>query len=247
MDQAKPSEPTGSLGPPASLRKKLVWRVKSRRKYEKRKVAGLCAYSGCPAAAATTHSYCSKHLQAMGAWRKKVVKKRKEEGLCAYCGTRRSFWGVHCIICRQKFIKNPLPPGARRALRLYREAEQKLELELTEARARFEIRKLLASGNIKGDHAKALRLYAGTNVSRGSRWRTYQEVGQLMHLSKERVRQLLKPSKIIIADKLADKVPWRPVRRGIRGDKFPRAYRKLNCPPRRSGSARSTNWKNSAG
>lgn len=245
MDHANLSEPTDSFGPPDSLRRKLSWRIKSRRNYEKRKAAGLCGYPGCPAAA-PVHSYCAKHLDAMAERHRRVLHQRKKEGLCTYCGTRPPFWGVYCIICRERFFKNPLPLGARRALRLYRKAEQQFELELAQAQARFEIRKLLASGNITGDYAKALRLYAGTNVSRGSRWRTYQEVGQLMHLSTERVRQLLKPSKIIIADKLSNKVPWRPVRRGSRGDKFPRPYRKLNCAPLRSGSARSTNWKNSA-
>ena len=245
MDQAKLSAPTDSFGPPDSQGRKLSWRIKSRRKYEKRKAAGLCANSGCPAAAANLHSYCSKHLHAMGAWKKQVVNTRKNEGLCTYCGKRPSFWGMFCIICRQKFIKNPLPLGARRALRLYREAEQKFELELTQAQARFEIRKLLASGNITGDYAKALRLYAGTSVSRGGRWRTYQEVGQLMHLSIERVRQLLKPSKIIIADKLAGKVPWRPVRGGSRGDKFPRPYRrKRKSVAVRKDSSRSTKLEN---
>ena len=160
MDQAKLSEPTKSFWspesfePPDSLRRKLSCRIKGRRKYKKRKAAGLCAYSSCPAAAATLHGYCSKHLHTMGARKRKVVNKRKKEGLCAYCGTRPRFWGVFCIICRQKFIKNPLPLGARRALRLYREAEQKFDLELAQAHARFEIRKLLASGNITGDYAK---------------------------------------------------------------------------------------------
>jgi len=240
MDQAKLSEPTDFFVTPVPLRRRLSWQSKSRRDYEKRKAAGLCAYAGCPAAV-TLHRYCSRHLDAMAERKRRVLKQRKKEGRCTYCGTEPAFWGVYCIICRQRFFKNPLPAAARRALRLYREAEKKFELELTQVHARFEIGKLLASGNLSGDYAKALRLYAGTNVSPNSRWRTYEEVALLMHLSKERVRQLLKPSKIIIADRLAGKVPWKPVQRGKGGDEFPRPYRlKRKCAPVRSGSSRST-------
>ena len=233
---------------PPELRRRLSWRTQRRREYEKRKVAGLCAYASCPVAV-RLHRYCGKHLQAMAERQRRVFKQRKKDGLCTYCGTQPPFWGVRCILCRQKFCKDLLPAGARRALRIYREAERQFELELTQARARFEIRQLLARGNITGDYARALRLYAGTNASRGSRWRTYREVGLLMHLSTERVRQLLKPSKIILADKLADKIPWKPVRRSNRGDNFPRRpyRRKHKCAPVRNDSALDLIGKNSAG
>ena len=59
------------------------------------------------------------------------------------------------------FAKHPLPFGARRALRLYREAEHEREREQIEVEARHAVRKLLASGDINGDAAKALGLYAG--------------------------------------------------------------------------------------
>ena len=239
MDQAKLNEQTESFEASKSPRRKVGWRIRSRRNYEKRTAAGLCTYAGCTAAA-SSHRYCEKHLQAMAERQRRRLQKRKKEGLCRDCGKRPAFWGLQCIICRQTSSRNPLPLGARRALREYREAEKKLELEMSQAHARFEIRRLLASGSVTGDYAKALRLYAGTSVSRCSRWRTYQEVGRLMHLSIERVRQLLKPSKIILADKLGDKVPWKPVRRNSHGDKFPRVYRrKLKCAALRNGSSRS--------
>jgi hypothetical protein len=138
--------------------------------------------------------------------------KRTNEALCIYCGLLPQFWGVRCVICRQLWAKHPLPFGARRALRLYREAESKREDEQVEVEARHAVRKLLAIGDVNGKHAKALRLYAGVD---NGKWRTYAEVGKVMHISKERVRQLLVPPKITLALILGDRVPWRPMQENL--------------------------------
>lgn len=165
---------------------------------------------------------------------KKIVDDRKKKGLCTYCGERPQFWGWRCIICRQAKAKNPLPFGARRALKLYREAESQFKRELLEAEARFEIRKLLATGGITGDYAKALRLYAA--IDRGG-FRTYDQVGKLMRLTKERIRQLLKPAKILLAEKLATGVPWKAVQGGP-DHTFPRrAYKRRSKSDRMSRNA----------
>jgi hypothetical protein len=94
---------------------------------------------------------------------KERYNERIKKGLCIYCGMRPGFWGVRCVICRQRFAKHPLPFGARRALRVYREAEEQHEVELRKVAARFVARKLLASGDINGQQAKVLRLYAGVD------------------------------------------------------------------------------------
>ena len=139
---------------------------------------------------------------------KKRCQTRKDKGLCIHCGLRPQFWGVRCLLCRQQFTpgQNKLPRGLRRALQSYRQAEELFELEQRQVRTRFVIRKLLAMEDITGAPARALRLYAG--IEDGS-WRTYEQVGQMMHLSKERVRQLLRPSKIILTELLDGKVPWK--------------------------------------
>jgi hypothetical protein len=93
-------------------------------------------------------------------------------------------------------------------LRLYRKAERKFEIEQRQAQARCAIRKLLARRDLNGDHAKALRLYAGLDTDH---WRTGVEVGKLMGISRERVRQLLYPSKVILAEMLGGNVPWKPL------------------------------------
>src|SRR5882724_2663279 len=155
--------------------------------YRRRKASGLCTSSGCHARVELSNSRCRKHLEEMSRRNKEQYQQRMRRGLCIYCGERPPFWGVRCVICRQRFSKHPLPYGARRALRLYREAERKRQQEQVEVEARHAARKLLAGGELNGKRAKALRLYAGVD---DGEWRTYKEVGMTMHISKERVRQL---------------------------------------------------------
>lgn len=113
-------------------------------------------------------------------------------------------------MCRELFAKNehPLPIGARRALKLYREAEIQFEIEQRQTHARFAIRKLLAGDAIKGDRARALYLYSGLDTGV---WRTHLEVASAMNLSHERVRQLLYHSKLVVSRMLNGDVPWKPL------------------------------------
>jgi hypothetical protein len=135
--------------------------------------------------------------------RKKEVRARKRQGMCVDCGEQPQFWGIRCLICRQRFKKGAkaLPAGATRALRLYRDAEHQLTIELRQANARFEIRKLLATGDLAADLEKALRLYAGLD---DGHWRNYAEVGRLMRISRERVRQLLYPYRTVLTKTLGN-------------------------------------------
>lgn len=189
---------------------RVLRRESSRRQYQKRKTVGLCAYFGCSAQPEAGRRYCQRHLDQMSAKNRRRQKERKNHVLCIYCGVRPQFWGVRCLVCRQIFIKDRqgLPVGARRALRLYREAEALFELEQSQTQARFAIRKLIAAGEVAGDREQALRLYAGLDTSG---WRTYQQVARLMNISKERVRQLLYPAKLILTERLGGNVPWKPL------------------------------------
>jgi DNA-directed RNA polymerase sigma subunit (sigma70/sigma32) len=94
--------------------------------------------------------------------------------------------------------------GARRALRLYRKAEAERDLEHAQVEARLAARKLLATGDITGKRARALRLYTGIE---DGKWRTYKEVGQVMGITSQAVSQLLLPSKIVLERILADRSP----------------------------------------
>ena len=158
--------------------------------YQKRKAVGLCGYGRCTNQAEGAHTLCQKHLRLVAERAKERLAQRRAQGLCTYCGERPQFWGRNCIICRQVFATDPLPFGARRALRLHREAEVKLVLKQKQR----EVAKLLATGRVEGKQAEALRLYMGLDKGRP---RSYAEVGKLMKLSRERVRQLLLPFKLI--------------------------------------------------
>jgi hypothetical protein len=186
--------------------------TQNRLNYRSRKAVGLCSYGRCPAKAEFGHTCCRKHLQAMSKRRIKRCKERLDRRLCVYCGKRPQFWGRKCIICRQLFAENVLPRGAKRALRLYREAEARLLHQQIENDARAAALELLSSKSVECRWAEALRLYAGID---NGKWRTYDEVGQLMSISKERVRQLLLPSKVTLATILGHKVPWRPVPKNL--------------------------------
>jgi hypothetical protein len=220
-------------------------RASSRRQYAKRKAEGLCAYGGCRTKPDAGHVHCSRHLMLMSRNNRARVLERKAKGLCIYCGERPQFWSVRCVICRQLFVRDrhSLPTGARRALHLYREAERKREREQLQLQARFSIRKLLATGTISGDHARALKLYAGLD---NGAWRTYSQVARLMRISKERVRQLLYPSKLILTETLGGNVPWPPLTTKStltpqeRSWRAPRPFRSPQTNPARLRATTST-------
>src|SRR5687768_5895538 len=97
--------------------------------YQKRKAVSLCIYGRCTARADAAHAQCQNHLRLMAKRARERLAQRKAQGLCTYCGERPQFWGRKCIRCRQVSAANPLPFGARRALRLYREAEARVVRE----------------------------------------------------------------------------------------------------------------------
>lgn len=99
-------------------------------------------------------------------------------------------------MCRQFFAKDPLPSGAKRALREFREAERRREAEQVFKKRQRMIVELINTGKVTGKAAEALCLYTG--IRTGKR-RTYREVGKLMNLSGERVRQLLVCAKDVLA------------------------------------------------
>ena len=134
-----------------------------------------------------------------------IYKRRKNQQLCCACGTRPQFWGLRCVICRQLFAKDPLPRGARQALRRYRELDAVHQGERDRETVRNAARELVSEGNLTVREAEALVLYLGLE---DNGWRTYKEVADLMQVSGERVRQLLLGPKAALAES-GLKVPWR--------------------------------------
>src|SRR5437016_10397371 len=129
--------------------------------YAKRKATGRCAQARCRSKAEPGRSKCRKHLRTMSAHALKMRRKRIRDGLCTRCGKRPQFWGRKCIICRQNLAANPLPQGARKALRLYWESEARRDLEESQHTARLAALELIETGRLNGKRAAALRLYVG--------------------------------------------------------------------------------------
>jgi len=92
------------------------------------------------------------------------------------------------------------------ALRKYRELEAQSLREDGRQSVKMAARQLVTAGNLTRREQEALRLYFGLE---DNEWRTHEEVAHLMHLSIERVRQLLLPSKTALSLQFTEKVPWR--------------------------------------
>ena len=195
----------GSGGPePAS---QPATRLKNHQiQYRRRKAAGLCTTTGCHTKAETGKARCRKHLRELSERKRVMCAGRARQKLCVECGKHPPFWGILCIVCRERRGSPVLPPAARKALKEFRHAEQVYALERSQIEVRFAVRKLLMSGEIKGNRERALRLYTGVD---DNRWRSYSEVAKIMKLSKEGVRKLLLPSKLMLERIQRDNVPWK--------------------------------------
>lgn len=180
-------------------------RVKTKSFYVKRREASLCTYGNCTELPQEGRSQCPMHLQRMRSSERERRNGRIAKGLCSRCGELPKFWGLNCVLCRQMVAADPLPAGARKALRLYRIEQAKQLQRSIEDDTRAAVNDLLSKGTVCGKYAEALRLYVGLDTHE---WRTYEQVGKIMRLTKERVRQLLLPSKIILSVQLSGRVPW---------------------------------------
>jgi DNA-binding XRE family transcriptional regulator len=146
------------------------------------------------------------HLRAMRARALQRRTKRIDSGLCTSCGVRPGFWGRLCVACRDSRGFKPLPRAALAALRLHRKTETEQRLQEVKVLTSRAAEALLTSGRVHGRAAEALAFYVGFD---NREWRSYRQIGELMEITAERVRQLLLPSKVILASILSD-VPWLP-------------------------------------
>ena len=176
-------------------------------RYQKRRQAGLCCYGTCSAKAKDGRAFCTKHLRQMVSHVSRIYKRRSAQRLCFRCGVRPQFWGKRCVICRQLVARDPLPRGARAALRKYRNRAAHCSREMRREIVRAAARELVAGGSLTGRQQEALRLYLGLE---DNGWRTHGQVAELMNLSAERVRQLLLPSKAALAGSLGKKGRFMP-------------------------------------
>ena len=131
---------------------------------------------------------------------------RIAKGLCVTCGKRQQFWGIRCVICRERYAQSPLPGSLLKAIRHHRRADSREESKQIREKIRAASRVLLNKGLVSGKEALALKLYVGLD---GGQWRTYREVAKIMNVSFERIRQLLVPAKSAMEAALGRKIPWR--------------------------------------
>jgi len=139
-----------------------------------------------------------------------VESSQREEGCLGYDLLMNEHDKSEFVFLEEWESKEAFDREAKRALRLHRKAEARRLPDQIENDARAAVLELLSSNGLRGRQAEALRLYAGID---NGKWRTYDEVGHLMNLSKERVRQLLRPAKLTLSLTLSDRVPWRPLER----------------------------------
>lgn len=107
-------------------------------------------------------------------------------------------------------LKDPLPGGARPAQSKSRERDQQRPVEARRETVRIAARELIARGGLTENEKEAVRLYFGLE---DNRWRTLEQVAQLMHVTAQRIHQLLLPSKTILASSMMAKAPWRSAKR----------------------------------
>lgn len=174
--------------------------------YQKKRAAGLCAYGTCEAQPEGKHVYCSRHLLRLRTQAKAARNYRVFRGLCVKCGKRPQFWSRWCILCRLTIAQEPLPYGAKRALRTYRAGQAKQLQEQIERATRLAALRLLETQTVTGKRAEALRLYVGDGTRK--KRRSYAEVARIMGITRERVRQLLLPSQKILASELSGRTEW---------------------------------------
>ena len=191
-------------------------------KYASRRERGLCGYGVCGAPAEPGRSKCKKHLKLISAKAGEKRAERIDHGLCTACGIRPKFWGRKCMVCRQRSTTDQLPKEARRAVRLFLDEEVKRREKSRDVKLRASAKQLLASLNLGDREQRAIALYLGLD---GKRRRTYQQVGKLMRISPERVRQLILPAKLILDGSLGAA----PVKSTV--------YRKLAQPYQRNHEA----------
>jgi hypothetical protein len=172
-------------------------------KYRQRVAEGLCTFGYCLEAAEPGRVQCRHHLQKMVDQALKIRTQRIASEVCVSCGRRPPFWGRRCILCRRAQSNNPLPRGARRALREFRKQEVLREKERVRADVCKAALEVIGSQRLDAKSVRALSLWVGLDRVEG---RSYRQVGRLMNISGERVRQLLKPAKAALTETLHQRI-----------------------------------------
>lgn len=187
-----------------------------RRYTDAKKAAGLCIACGCKRKHAPERTLCQPCLDRMNKRAKERCAERKAAGICRQCGTRPLYSEVFCIVCleAQKRSSHPnaisrrnLPNKAIRALREYRQQESDDELLASQAKAQelgmklIDEMEIIARKGYMGRHPDTMRKLnireKDMIIQRygldGYPPKTLEEVAVIYDLTRERVRQVIKP------------------------------------------------------
>jgi hypothetical protein len=154
-------------------------REASKREFQDRVSQGMCGYFGCPNRQKLGRTQCPRHLDEMIAYSAARRAKRKQKKLCIDCGERPGWWGVRCVVCRTGYVKDPLPLGARKALRRHRRLE-------AIASRRYQAQQALALVT----DARARQVLISRHGLADSVDRTLEEIGTALGVTRERIRQI---------------------------------------------------------
>lgn len=150
------------------------------KKYRRERLSkGLCEYFGCSNPHESGHTQCQKHLDNMLAASLARRAERIKAGSCIDCGIRPPFWGQRCIICRQNYTKDPLPPGLKKALKKHR------RLQVINARR---AQAATALDKVRDERARTI-LTMRHGLEDGID-RTLEEIAPRFGVTRERIRQI---------------------------------------------------------
>jgi RNA polymerase sigma factor (sigma-70 family) len=172
-----------------------------------RKAQGLCAWGGCPNPFSEGHVYCDAHLKDMVRSQRVRIDTRRAKGLCIACGKGPALGLSWCIACRPRFCDSALPRGV---MRSEREREKGEEARVTAARREERNRRVNQDLHLLDKRRQ--RLLILRYGLRGGEDKTLSEVGRMLGLTRQRVKQLEDQALGVINNGAPVPKPGRPPR-----------------------------------
>jgi hypothetical protein len=147
----------------------------------KRKLLGMCAWSGCKSSAEENRTLCRPHLDDLNIRNKKRAQQRTQAGLCRQCGEVSMYGLIVCEKCLPR--KTDLPPmSVRRELKKQRGDEEKARQEvLSKSRTEFLTKYLPCLKTTRQKEIALKRLWEQ---------RTLNDIAMDYGLTRERIRQI---------------------------------------------------------
>lgn len=131
---------------------------------------------------------CTRHLKRLLRYTEMRRSQRIKAKLCIDCANMPQFWGLRCVICRQRHSVGVLPPGARKALAKYRQRDT-VAVRVQQAQVAVDRLKTYNPRLISPHAVEILTMRHGLSDHID---RTLEEVGAAFSVTRERIRQIEK-------------------------------------------------------